>query len=197
VTGTAPGPSLKKSLDIWMDGFERGPYGTLRKGSCHLSLPCFCLGLERIAAGHRNQNSNIFQGQELAAGSDVSNGATSTRATPFSKQWGRMGGAAGRASRRIRPSASREGCCEVYERNARGRSAYLRRWDVRTVLTNTSRSREAHSLLLARGLIRIGIHMPVKPQFTIAVVHGHVWMRDHELIRRRDCPWFPIPASQC
>jgi len=29
----------------------------------------------------------------------------------------------------------------------------------------------AHSLLLERGLIRVGINMPVKPQFTIAVVH--------------------------
>jgi hypothetical protein len=37
--------------------------------------------------------------------------------------------------------------------------------------TNTSKDRAAHSLLLERGLIRIGITMPLNPQFTIAVVH--------------------------
>jgi cytochrome c peroxidase len=37
--------------------------------------------------------------------------------------------------------------------------------------TSDGKGRAAHSLLLERGLIRIGIDMPANPQFTIAVVH--------------------------
>ncbi len=37
--------------------------------------------------------------------------------------------------------------------------------------TETSNDRAAHSLLLARGLIRVSVVLPANPQFTISVVH--------------------------
>src|SRR5882757_10305748 len=67
-------------------------------------------------------------------------------------------------------SISAKGVLEVYERT-HGEDPLFAAVDGANCPTNTSRSREAHSLLLDRGLIRIGINMPVKPQFTIAVVH--------------------------
>ena len=67
-------------------------------------------------------------------------------------------------------SISAKGVREVYERT-HGEDPLFAAVDGANCPTNTSRSREAHSLLLDRGLIRIGINMPVNPQFTIAVVH--------------------------
>jgi cytochrome c peroxidase len=67
-------------------------------------------------------------------------------------------------------SISAKGVREVYERTHGGDPLFAA-VDGANCPTNTSRSREAHSLLLERGLIRIGITMPVNSQFTIAVVH--------------------------
>jgi hypothetical protein len=67
-------------------------------------------------------------------------------------------------------SISAKGVREVYERT-HGEDPLFAAVDGANCPANTSRSREAHSLLLERGLIRIGINMPVNPQFTIAVVH--------------------------
>ncbi len=67
-------------------------------------------------------------------------------------------------------SISAKGVREVYERT-HGEDPLFAAVDGANCPTNQSRSREAHSLLLERGLIRIGINMPVDPQFTIAVVH--------------------------
>jgi hypothetical protein len=67
-------------------------------------------------------------------------------------------------------SLSAKGAREVYERT-HGDDPLFAAVDGANCPTNTSRSREAHSLLLERGLIRIGIDMPKNPQFTIAVVH--------------------------
>jgi hypothetical protein len=67
-------------------------------------------------------------------------------------------------------SISAKGVREVYERT-HGEDPLFAAVDGANCPTDTSRSREAHSLLLERGLIRVGINMPVKPQFTIAVVH--------------------------
>src|SRR3984893_16618557 len=67
-------------------------------------------------------------------------------------------------------SISAKGVREVYERT-HGEDPLFAAVDGANCPTNTSRSREAHSLLLERGLIRIGINMPVNPQFTIAVAH--------------------------
>jgi cytochrome c peroxidase len=67
-------------------------------------------------------------------------------------------------------SLSAKGVRELYERS-HGEDVLFAAFDGANCPTDTSRKREAHSLLLERGLIRIGINMPVKPQFTIAVVH--------------------------
>ena len=67
-------------------------------------------------------------------------------------------------------SISAKGVREVFERT-HGEDPLFAAVDGANCPTNPSRSRESHSLLLERGLIRIGITMPVKPQFTIAVVH--------------------------
>jgi cytochrome c peroxidase len=67
-------------------------------------------------------------------------------------------------------SISAKGVREVYERT-HGEDPLFAAVDGANCPTNTSNDRAAHSLLLERGLIRIGINMPVKPQFTIAVVH--------------------------
>jgi cytochrome c peroxidase len=67
-------------------------------------------------------------------------------------------------------SISAKGARELFERT-HGEDPLFAAFDGANCPTNTSRSREAHSLLLERGLIRIGINMPVNPQFTIAVVH--------------------------
>jgi cytochrome c peroxidase len=67
-------------------------------------------------------------------------------------------------------SISAKGVREVFERT-HGEDPLFAAVDGANCPTNTSHSRAAHSLLLERGLIRIGINMPVNPQFTIAVVH--------------------------
>ena len=82
-----------------------------------------------------------------------------------------MGVVAPVAIRRIRPSVSVR---RAFARCMNGRMVedpLFAAVDGANCPTNQSRSREAHSLLLERGLIRIGINMPVDPQFTIAVVH--------------------------
>jgi cytochrome c peroxidase len=67
-------------------------------------------------------------------------------------------------------SLSAKGVREVYERT-QGEDPLFAAVDGANCPTATSKDRAAHSLLLERGLIRIGIDMPVNPQFTIAVVH--------------------------
>src|ERR1700739_1659349 len=66
-------------------------------------------------------------------------------------------------------SISAKGVREVFERT-HGEDTLFAAVDGANCPMNTSHSRAAHSLLLERGLIRIGINMPVNPQFTIAVV---------------------------
>ena len=67
-------------------------------------------------------------------------------------------------------SISAKGVREIYEQT-HGEDPLFASVDGANCPTNTSKDRAAHSLLLERGLIRIGINMPVNPQFTIAVVH--------------------------
>lgn len=67
-------------------------------------------------------------------------------------------------------SISAKGVREVYEQT-RGEDPLFAAVDGANCPTNTSKDRAAHSLLLERGLIRVGITMPTNPQFTIAVVH--------------------------
>jgi cytochrome c peroxidase len=67
-------------------------------------------------------------------------------------------------------SISAKGVREVFERT-HGEDPLFAAVDGANCPTNTTRSRETHSLLLERGLIRIGIDIPKSPQFTIAVVH--------------------------
>src|SRR5580704_2130799 len=67
-------------------------------------------------------------------------------------------------------SISAKGVREIFERT-HGEDPLFAAVDGANCPTNTSKDRAAHSLLLERGLIRIGINMPVNPQFTIAVVH--------------------------
>ena len=67
-------------------------------------------------------------------------------------------------------SISAKGTRELFERT-HGEDPLFAAFDGANCPTNTSKKREAHSLLLERGLIRIGIDMPTNPQFTIAVVH--------------------------
>lgn len=67
-------------------------------------------------------------------------------------------------------SLSAKGVREVYERT-HGNDPLFAAVDGANCPTSTSKSRAAHSLLLERGLIRIGLTMPANPQFTVAVVH--------------------------
>ena len=67
-------------------------------------------------------------------------------------------------------SLSAKGARELFERT-HGEDPLFAAFDGANCPTDTSKKREAHSLLLERGLIRVGINMPVKPQYTIAVVH--------------------------
>ena len=67
-------------------------------------------------------------------------------------------------------SLSAQGVREVYDRT-HGDDPLFAAVDGANCPTSTSKSRAAHSLLLDRGLIRVGIDMPTNPQFTIAVVH--------------------------
>jgi len=67
-------------------------------------------------------------------------------------------------------SISAKGVREVYEQT-HGEDPLFAAVDGANCPTSTSKERAAHSLLLDRGLIRVGIDMPANPQFTIAVVH--------------------------
>ena len=66
-------------------------------------------------------------------------------------------------------SLSAQGVREVYQRT-HGEDPLFASVDGANCPTNTSRDHAAHSLLLDRGLIRIGLTLPANPQFTISVV---------------------------
>jgi cytochrome c peroxidase len=59
---------------------------------------------------------------------------------------------------------------EVYVRT-HGQDPLFAAVDGANCPTDTSKDRAAHSLLLEKGLIRIGITLPASPQFQISVVH--------------------------
>jgi cytochrome c peroxidase len=65
---------------------------------------------------------------------------------------------------------SAAGVQQVYERT-QGTDPLFAVFDGANCPTDNSTSRAAHSLLLERGLIRIGITLPVNPEFQISVVH--------------------------
>jgi cytochrome c peroxidase len=67
-------------------------------------------------------------------------------------------------------SLSAKGADEVYRRT-RGDDPLFAAVDGANCPTTTSSDRAAHSLLLERGLFRIGLAMPENPQFTLEVVH--------------------------
>lgn len=67
-------------------------------------------------------------------------------------------------------SISAAGVQQVYART-RGTDPLFAAFDGANCPTDDSISRAAHSLLLARGLIRIGIVLPPAPQFQISAVH--------------------------
>jgi cytochrome c peroxidase len=67
-------------------------------------------------------------------------------------------------------SISAKGVRERYERT-HGTDPLFAAFDGANCPTATSRGRGAHSLLLERGLIRIGITLPAVPEFQLAVVH--------------------------
>lgn len=67
-------------------------------------------------------------------------------------------------------SISAQGVREVYERT-HGQDPLFAAVDGANCPTGNTKERGAHSLLLGRGLIRIGISMPDHPQFTLQVVH--------------------------
>lgn len=62
------------------------------------------------------------------------------------------------------------GVREVYERTG-GSDPLFAAVDGANCPTDTGTDRKVHSLLLEQGLIRVGITLPAKPQFTIRVVH--------------------------
>lgn len=67
-------------------------------------------------------------------------------------------------------SISAKGVQEIYNKS-HGRDPLFAAFDGANCPTETSTAREAHSLLLERGLIRIGITLPAAPEFQVAVVH--------------------------
>ncbi|WP_348264135.1 hypothetical protein P8935_06270 [Telmatobacter sp. DSM 110680] len=67
-------------------------------------------------------------------------------------------------------SLSAQGVQRIYERT-HGTDPLFAAFDGANCPTATSTGRDAHSLLLERGLIRIGITLPAVPEFQIAVVH--------------------------
>lgn len=67
-------------------------------------------------------------------------------------------------------SISAAGVRRVYERT-HGADPLFASFDGANCPTDSSTGREAHSLLLERGLIRIGITLPAHPQFAISAVH--------------------------
>jgi cytochrome c553 len=68
-------------------------------------------------------------------------------------------------------SISAQGVQKLYE-STHGQDPLFAAFDGANCPTNTSKDRSAHSLLLERGLIRIGITLPASPQFQITVVHN-------------------------
>jgi cytochrome c peroxidase len=67
-------------------------------------------------------------------------------------------------------SISAKGVRETYDRT-HGEDPLFAAFDGANCPTATTKDRAAHSLLLDRGLIRIGLVLPPNPQFTIAVAH--------------------------
>jgi len=67
-------------------------------------------------------------------------------------------------------SISARGAREVYDRT-HGKDPLFAAFDGANCPNETSTDREAHSLLLERGLIRIGLTLPAAPEFQISVVH--------------------------
>ena len=67
-------------------------------------------------------------------------------------------------------SISAKGVRETYDRT-HGEDPLFAGVDGANCPTTTTKDRAAHSLLLDRGLIRVGLVLPPNPQFTIAVVH--------------------------
>jgi len=67
-------------------------------------------------------------------------------------------------------SISAKGVREIYDRT-HGEDPLFAAVDGANCPTATTKDRAAHSLLLDRGLIRIGLVLPPNPQFTVAVVH--------------------------
>src|SRR5579859_6939021 len=67
-------------------------------------------------------------------------------------------------------SISAKGVQELYNKS-HGKDPLFAAFDGANCPTEISTGRDAHSLLLERGLIRIGITLPVAPEFQIAVVH--------------------------
>src|SRR5579862_4359364 len=67
-------------------------------------------------------------------------------------------------------SLSAVGVRQVYERT-HGTDPLFATFDGANCPTANSTSQEAHSLLLQRGLIRVGITLPPNPEFEISAVH--------------------------
>jgi cytochrome c553 len=67
-------------------------------------------------------------------------------------------------------SISAQGVQKLYQRT-HGQDPLFAAFDGANCPTNTSKEPAAHSLLLERGLIRIGITLPASPQFQLSVVH--------------------------
>jgi hypothetical protein len=67
-------------------------------------------------------------------------------------------------------SLSRTGIRDVYDRT-RGRDPLFASIDGANCPTDNERDISSHSLLLERGLIRVGLPVPASSQFTISVVH--------------------------
>ena len=123
-----------------------------------------------IAAGIVIPNLKHFQ-DKTGAVATFNTGGDINESNAFFQSLGTNGRSCGTCHQADQAfSISAKGVREVYERT-HGEDPLFAAVDGANCPTNTSRSREAHSLLLDRGLIRIGINMPVKPQFTIAVVH--------------------------
>ena len=67
-------------------------------------------------------------------------------------------------------SLSAKGVQKLYDKS-HGKDPLFAAFDGANCPTATSTGRDAHSLLLDRGLIRIGITLPATPEFQIALVH--------------------------
>lgn len=67
-------------------------------------------------------------------------------------------------------SLSGEGVHKIYKQT-HGRDPLFATFDGANCPTDDGRKRSSHSLLLDRGLIRVGLALPANPEFTISVVH--------------------------